>query len=106
MLEDGWFCECESFTGAGEVFGELVFNTGLTGYQEIITDPSYQGQIVMMTCTQIGNYGIRENEDESKRIFTEGFVVREFSNEKLDTKAAEKLSQPKENPLFKEKEGL
>ena len=103
MLEDGWSCECESFTGAGEVFGELVFNTGLTGYQEVITDPSYQGQIVMMTCTQIGNYGIREDEDESMRIFTEGFVVREYSGAKLDAKAAGKLSQPKGNPLYKEK---
>lgn len=103
MLEDGWSCECESFTGAGEVFGELVFNTGLTGYQEVITDPSYQGQIVMMTCTQIGNYGIREDEYESMRIFTKGFVVREYSGETLDAKAAGRLSQPKENPLYQEK---
>ena len=104
MLEDGWSCECESFTGSGEVFGELVFNTGLTGYQEIITDPSYQGQIVMMTCTQIGNYGIRENEDESMRVYTEGFVVREYSGNKLDTKASEMLSQPEGNPAFMETE--
>ena len=102
MLEDGWFCECESFTGSGEVFGEIVFNTGLTGYQEVITDPSYQGQIVLMTCTQIGNYGIRENEDESMRVFTEGFVVREYSGEKLNAKTAEKLSQPEGNPHYSE----
>ena len=100
MLEDGWSCECESFTGEGEVFGELVFNTGLTGYQEVITDPSYQGQIVMMTCTQIGNYGIRRNEDESMRIFTEGFVVREYSGEELDREAAGKLAQTEKNPVF------
>ena len=103
MLEDGWSCECESFTGSGEVFGEIVFNTGLTGYQEVITDPSYQGQIVLMTCTQIGNYGIRENEDESMRIFTEGFVVREYSGRKLDTKEADRLAQPEGNPVLDRK---
>lgn len=83
MLEDGWHCPCESFTGEGEVFGELVFNTGLTGYQEVLTDPSYHGQIVMMTSTQIGNYDVRAGEDESSRIFTEGFVVREYSGRQL-----------------------
>ncbi|MFW6138068.1 MAG: glutamine-hydrolyzing carbamoyl-phosphate synthase small subunit [Spirochaetota bacterium] len=79
MLENGVYQECESFTGGGEVFGELVFNTGLTGYQEIITDPSYHGQIVLMTNTMIGNYGIRENEDESMEVQVEGFVVKEYS---------------------------
>jgi carbamoyl-phosphate synthase small subunit len=83
MLEDGWHCECSSFTGQGEVFGELVFNTGLTGYQEIITDPSYQGQIVMMTNTMVGNYGIRSGEGESLRIHTRGFVVKEYAGEPL-----------------------
>jgi carbamoyl-phosphate synthase small subunit len=78
ILEDGWYMECRSFTGEGEAFGELVFNTGLTGYQEVITDPSYQGQIVMMTASMIGNYGIRIGEDESGRIHTEGFVVKEY----------------------------
>jgi carbamoyl-phosphate synthase small subunit len=87
MLEDGWHCDCSSFTGEGEVFGELVFNTGLTGYQEIITDPSYRGQIVMMTATMVGNYGIRSGEDESLRVHTEGFVVREYGGEPLDTGA-------------------
>jgi carbamoyl-phosphate synthase small subunit len=64
-LEDGWHEWCESFTGPGEAIGELVFNTGLTGYQEVITDPSYRGQIVLMTSSMIGNYGIRLREDES-----------------------------------------
>jgi carbamoyl-phosphate synthase small subunit len=85
VLEDGWHCTCESFAGAGEVFGELVFNTGLTGYQEVLTDPSYHGQIVMMTCTQIGNYDVRAGEDEASRIYTEGFVVREYSGRRLGT---------------------
>jgi len=75
MLEDGWYTECESFTGRGEAFGELVFNTSLTGYQEIITDPSYKGQIVMMTNPMVGNYGIRRGDDESTRIQIEGLVA-------------------------------
>jgi carbamoyl-phosphate synthase small subunit len=83
MLEDGWCSECTSFTGEGEIFGELVFNTGLTGYQEIITDPSYQGQIVMMTATMVGNYGIRDDESESLHIHTEGFVVKEYGGDRL-----------------------
>lgn len=91
MLEDGWNCECDSFTGEGESFGELVFNTGLTGYQEIITDPSYHGQIVLMTNAMIGNYGIRYNEDESAKIHTEGLVVKEYSGEPLNIKAARPL---------------
>jgi carbamoyl-phosphate synthase small subunit len=78
MIEDGFRCECSSFTGEGEVFGELVFNTGFTGYQEIITDPSYRGQIVMMTSTMVGNYGIRFDEGESLRVHTGGFVVKEY----------------------------
>jgi carbamoyl-phosphate synthase small subunit len=81
ILEDGWSCDCSSFTGEGEVFGELVFNTCLTGYQEVITDPSYSGQIVMMTGTMVGNYGIRQDENESLRIHTEGFVVKEYGGE-------------------------
>jgi len=91
MLEDGWQCECSSFTGEGESYGELVFNTGLTGYQEIITDPSYHGQIVLMTNAMIGNYGIRYNEDESVKIHTEGFVVKEYSGEELNEKAARSI---------------
>src|SRR5512146_499476 len=83
LLEDGWHSECESFTGDGEVFGEIVFNTGLTGYQEVITDPSYAGQIVLMTNTMIGNYGIRRDEDESAAVYTEGFVVREYAGEPI-----------------------
>ncbi len=96
VLEDGFSCRGRSFTGEGEVFGELVFNTGLTGYQEVITDPSYAGQIVLMTSTMVGNYGIRHREDESLRIFTEGFVVKEYSGEDLsdpfDREAANPLT--------------
>ena len=83
MLEDGTAFQGRSFTGRGEVFGELVFNTGLTGYQEVITDPSYAGQIVLMTMPMIGTYGIRLNEEESPRIHARGFVVREYAGSPL-----------------------
>ena len=63
----------------GETSGEVVFNTSLTGYQEILTDPSYKGQIVAMTYPQIGNYGINEEDVESWRPHVAGFVVRELS---------------------------
>lgn len=79
MLEDGWYQFCESFTGSGEVFGEIIFNTSLTGYQEVITDPSYRGQIVVMTQSMMGTYGIREGESESRSIFASGMVVREYA---------------------------
>jgi carbamoyl-phosphate synthase small subunit len=103
MLEDGWSCECESFTGEGETFGELVFNTGLTGYQEIITDPSYKGQIVMMTATMIGNYGIRSDEDESLRVHTEGFVVKEYAGEPLDEGTVSRAVNEQDFPRYTQK---
>ncbi|MFZ5802751.1 MAG: glutamine-hydrolyzing carbamoyl-phosphate synthase small subunit [Candidatus Omnitrophota bacterium] len=78
-LEDGSIFEGESFGAEGEVFGEVVFNTSLSGYQEILTDPSYKGQIVTMTYPHIGNYGINAADDESSRPWVEGFVVRELS---------------------------
>lgn len=100
ILEDGWTSRCESFTGEGEVFGEIVFNTGMTGYQEIITDPSYHGQIVVMTSTMVGNYGIREYEDESPKIYVEGFVVREYSGEDLNPDDVKRLSIPRAHPFY------
>ena len=78
-LEDGTIFEGESFTGAGEAFGEIVFNTGMTGYQEILTDPSYKGQIVTMTYPLIGNYGINMEDMESGRIQPEAFLVKEYN---------------------------
>ena len=76
-LEDGTVFEGTSFGAEGENSGEVVFNTGMTGYQEVLTDPSYRGQIVTMTYTQIGNYGINDEDVESWRPWVEGFVVRE-----------------------------
>ena len=78
-LEDGTLFEGESFTGPGEAFGEIVFNTAMTGYQEVLTDPSYKGQIVMMTYPLIGNYGINPEDMESKRIQPEAFLVKEYN---------------------------
>lgn len=78
-LEDGSVFKGESFGAAGERCGEVVFNTSMAGYQEIITDPSYKGQIVAMTCPLIGNYGVNAQDVESRKPFLEGFVVRECS---------------------------
>ncbi|MFN4131904.1 MAG: glutamine-hydrolyzing carbamoyl-phosphate synthase small subunit [Caldimicrobium sp.] len=78
MLEDGTSFWGYSFTIRGETFGEIVFNTGITGYQEILTDPSYYGQIVTMTYPLIGNYGVNSEDIESKKIQVAGFIVREY----------------------------
>ena len=79
-LEDGTVFEGTSFGARVETSGEVVFNTGITGYQEIFTDPSYSGQIVVLTYPQIGNYGSNEYDSESARPYIEGLVVREFSS--------------------------
>ncbi|MCE9634650.1 MAG: glutamine-hydrolyzing carbamoyl-phosphate synthase small subunit [Planctomycetes bacterium] len=78
-LEDGSVFHGESVGADGESGGEVVFNTSLSGYQEILTDPSYKGQIVTMTATQIGNYGISRQDDEAEKPWVEGFIVREMS---------------------------
>lgn len=79
MLEDGTFFEGISAGHDGETYGEIVFNTSMTGYQEILTDPSYRGQIVTMTYTEIGNYGINVDDIESGEVQVEGFVMKEIS---------------------------
>jgi carbamoyl-phosphate synthase small subunit len=78
-LEDGTVFVGGSFGAEGESLGEVVFNTSMAGYQEIITDPSYKGQIVAMTYPLIGNYGINIQDVESRKPFLSGFVVREYS---------------------------
>jgi carbamoyl-phosphate synthase small subunit len=77
-FEDGLYFKGESFGATGETLGEAVFNTSMTGYQEILTDPSYKGQIVIMTYCMIGNYGTNSEDVESRRPWVEGFVVREY----------------------------
>ena len=78
-LADGTIFEGEQFGATGETLGEVVFNTSMTGYQEVLTDPSYKGQIVTMTYPLIGNYGCNETDVESVGPQVEGFVVREYS---------------------------
>jgi len=78
-LEDGTQFTGESFGSTGESFGEIVFNTGMTGYQEILTDPSYFGQFVVMTYPLIGNYGVNMQDFESTKPRVFGFIVREFA---------------------------
>lgn len=79
VLEDGTTFSSTPFGAKGTRIGEIVFNTSLTGYQEILTDPSYHGQIVTMTATHIGNYGTTPDDDESDRAWVSGFVVRAAS---------------------------
>lgn len=78
-LEDGRIFRGEGYGAKGECYGEVVFNTSLTGYQEIFTDPSYAGQIVVLTNPQIGNYGTNSADNEAHKPFIEGLVTREFS---------------------------
>ena len=78
-LEDGTVYTGRAFGAAGEATGEAVFNTSMTGYQEVLTDPSYKGQIVAMTYPLIGNYGVNADDRESGKPQVEGFVVRELT---------------------------
>ena len=77
-LEDGRTFPCRSFTGPGEASGEVVFNTSMTGYQEVLTDPSYSGQMVTMTYPLMGNYGVNDEDVESSRIQVAAFLVKEY----------------------------
>ncbi len=78
VLEDGSVYPADAIGRPGTSFGELVFNTAMSGYQEVLTDPSYSGQIVIMTAAHVGNYGIREDEAESDRVHVAGFIARDF----------------------------
>jgi carbamoyl-phosphate synthase small subunit len=77
LLEDGTVFEGKTFGATGQRCGEVVFNTSMTGYQEILTDPSYNEQIITMTYPLIGNYGINQSDRESRRVFASGFIVKE-----------------------------
>jgi len=91
MLEDGKVFYGRNFGCSGEVIGEVVFNTSMTGYQEIITDPSYCEQIVTMTYTQIGNYGINSRDVESDRVQVKGFILREYQENYSNWRAESSL---------------
>ena len=90
-LEDGRVFRGRSWAAEGESYGEMVFNTSMTGYQEVLTDPSYAGQIVCMTYPLIGNYGVNSEDAESDRPWVEGFVVREASRVASSWRAQETL---------------
>lgn len=92
-LEDGRVFSGASFGASGEVDGEVVFNTSLTGYQEILTDPSYCGQIVTMTYPQIGNYGVNPVDAESGRIALSGFIVRELCTRPSNFRSTQSLDK-------------
>ena len=76
VLDDGRIFEGEPWACKGETFGEAVFSTGMTGYQETLTDPSYHRQVVIMTAPHIGNTGMNTQDEESRKIWVSGFVVR------------------------------
>src|SRR5262245_61543499 len=78
-LEDGTLFHGQSAGAEGEAHGEVVFNTSMTGYQEVLTDPSYAGQIVTMTCAEIGNYGVSPDDVESRKPQVAGFIIRDES---------------------------
>jgi carbamoyl-phosphate synthase small subunit len=92
-LEDGRVWRGRGFGAEAEVTGEVVFNTSMTGYQEILTDPSYRGQIVTMTYPLIGNYGVNDQDIESRQVFAEGFVVKELSRIVSNWRASKSLDQ-------------
>ncbi|MCP9493782.1 MAG: glutamine-hydrolyzing carbamoyl-phosphate synthase small subunit [Pyrinomonadaceae bacterium MAG19_C2-C3] len=91
VLEDGREFRGRAWGAAGECVGEMIFNTSMSGYQEVLTDPSYAGQIVCMTYPLIGNYGVNERDAESSRPWVEGFVVREAARVASNWQAEETL---------------
>jgi len=91
-LEDGSVFTGKAFGAQGESDGEVVFNTSMTGYQEVLTDPSYHGQIVAMTYPQIGNYGVNDQDAESRRPWVRGFVIRELSARVSNYRAGKSLA--------------
>ena len=92
-LADGHFYEGISFGAEGEAIGEVVFNTSMTGYQEVLTDPSYEGQLVAMTYPQIGNVGVNPEDMESKTSFVKGFIVRDYTATPSNWRATQALHQ-------------
>ena len=93
VLEDGTCHRGEAIGRPGTSFGEIVFNTAMTGYQEVLTDPSYAGQIVVMTAAHVGNYGVRSAEAESERVHVSGFIARDFPERWSGTGGEESLAR-------------
>ncbi len=100
VLQDGTVYHGHAFGHTGETLGEVCFNTGMTGYQEVLTDPSYCGQIVTMTYPHIGNYGVNDEDIESERIQVAGFIVREGCERPSNYRATSSL------PDYLDREGI
>ncbi|MCF8056462.1 MAG: glutamine-hydrolyzing carbamoyl-phosphate synthase small subunit [Desulfocapsa sp.] len=92
-LEDGTIFEGRSFTGSGEAVGEIVFNTSMSGYQEILTDPSYTGQIVTMTYPLIGNYGVNKEDMESASVHPRAFLMKEYNGYPSNFRSEQTLAE-------------
>ncbi|MCB1215356.1 MAG: carbamoyl phosphate synthase small subunit, partial [Deltaproteobacteria bacterium] len=92
VLQDGTVFEGRSFGFEGEASGEVVFNTSLMGYQEILTDPSYKGQMVTLTYPMIGNYGVNEQDQENPRPQVEALIVKEYSQSYSNHRATMSLA--------------
>ncbi|MGE5219585.1 MAG: carbamoyl-phosphate synthase domain-containing protein, partial [Chloroflexota bacterium] len=92
-LADGRIFEGRSFGATGEAIGEVVFNTSMTGYQEILTDPSYEGQLVAMTYPEIGNVGVNTEDIESRRPFMKGFIVKNYTAQPSSWRSTQPLHE-------------
>ena len=92
FLEDGLFFIGKSLGSNGETFGEVCFNTGMTGYQEILTDPSYSNQMIVMSSPHIGNYGTNNNDTESEKVYATGFIIKSESLQPSNWRSEESLS--------------
>src|SRR4029453_12593000 len=90
-LVDGQYYPGVSFGAEGEAVGEVVFNTSMTGYQEILPDPSYEGQLVAMTYPEIGNVGVKTEDVESRQPFMKGFIVKKYTPQPSNWRATEAL---------------
>ena len=92
VLEDGTVFKGHAWGARGRTLGEIVFSTGMTGYQETLTDPSYHRQIVVMTAPHIGNTGVNDEDPESSRIWVAGFVVRDAARRASNWPARRELA--------------
>src|SRR5262245_30588663 len=92
-LADGWEFEGVCSGACGESIGEVVFNTSMSGYQEILTDPSYEGQLVAMTYPQIGNTGVNPEDIESRKPFVRGFIVKDYTDRPSNWRATQPLHE-------------
>src|SRR4051812_23164638 len=98
VLEDGRTFHGEAYGAVGETIGEAVFSTGMTGYQETLTDPSYHRQVVVMTSPHVGNTGVNDEDAESSRIWVAGYVVRDPARRASNWRSRRGLRRPRAPP--------